>query len=687
MSKQISRGAILALALAAARFGYSATINIQIQAYPGEAVADGRSSIAVTLFVRNSDGSNVPDGTQVVLSTTLGNFRESIVRTTSGIARTILVSGNIPGTAKITAATLQNQSNPTLMEVEFVSDRSKLSSSNDFVELSSTGSLEFTYAKRITTASAPNRGIKFQFKDRMIQAEDLQYLYDAQIVRARRATYKLGDKEFTFSDLFLDLRTLKGFGITEIDNLAVDRIRYNGGLFFFEHLNPISEKYELAKLAKRTAVVAIGRTGISLPTEAVRPEIFDYVKIREGIVPTTDKEVAGEKQRDFDTVRITAKRMTVVSRREIQFQRATFYVGESKIFSQQLYRMDTQGLQSQFPTDQYISFNNNQFGMNIPYYLSLEKNQSQAIRFSTGQTFGRGYSTNRGVFFDLEQSWNKPSGDGKFTVAGIGRDDYNLGLRQFSKIDENTTASFAIDSPQAKSLISSAAISKYQPGLQTSLSGTFIRGLNGVTTSDRQDYYLVMEKDPIKLGKMPWNMYYGLNATYSQSTTSSGSGAGARLRLISNQFNTDRSGGSLSAGLTFSQFAGANIPTPFATTATVTYSKPFGQKFNTMLTYDYAKDGITEQFNFEDNRFFTSLFATQSIGQDKISLFADTSYRIANLWRIGYQYTLNNYGGSSFVDYNIVLGYRVGTDRPEFGLLYSQQTQRIGFVLLGLSRN
>ena len=39
----------------------------------------------------------MPDGTQVVLNTTLGNFRESIVRTSSGVARTTLVAGNIPG--------------------------------------------------------------------------------------------------------------------------------------------------------------------------------------------------------------------------------------------------------------------------------------------------------------------------------------------------------------------------------------------------------------------------------------------------------------------------------------------------------------------------------------------------------------------------------------------------------------
>ena len=129
----------------------------------------------------------------------------------------------------------------------------------------------------------------------------------------------------------------------------------------------------------------------------------------------------------------------------------------------------------------------------------------------------------------------------------------------------------------------------------------------------------------------------------------------------------------------------------------MSYSKPFGQRFNSIITYDYARDGITEQayglhrvstqLFYNDQKFTGSVYSSQSIGQNSISLFADTSYRIANLWRVGYQYTLNRFSGTSFVDYNIVLGYRIGTDKPEFGLLYSQQTKRLGFVLLGMSRS
>ena len=696
MARHVSRGVILALALVASSASYAGTVGIQLQAFPTEAVADGRSSLAITLTVKNSDGSNVPDGTQVLLNTTLGSFRQNIVSTTSGIARAVLVAGNIPGTAKITASLIQNQSNPSTLEVDLVSDRSQLSSANDFVEISSPGTLEYTFAKKIVTASAKDHGVKFLFRDRELDATDLQYIYDAQIVRAKRAHLQIGAKEYEFSDLYLDLRTQKGYGITEIEYLPIDQVRFSNYLFYFDQFNQIEEKFEPSKKRTRIAPVVIGKTTVVPATSTPPSDAFEFVRIRKGIIASKQDEVKLEQDEDLETVRITAKRMTVVSRREIQFQHATFYLGESKVFSEPLYRLDTMGMQNQFPTEQYVSFNNNQIGVNYPYYLTLNRQSADSISFVTGQSFGRGYTSNRGVFLNYDKSWYKPDGEGSFSYTGIGRDDFDLGFRQFLKIDDNTNASFAIDSPRAKSLISTASFSKYQPGFQTSISGTAQHALDGTPGFDRQDYYLVLEKDPIRLGKLPWNFFYGFNATYSQSTTGTGNGLGARARFASFPIFVDRSGGVVTAGLTFSQYSGTNIPTPFATTANVAYAKSFGPRFNSVLTYDYARDGITEKaiglhrvsssLNYSDRKFSSSIFAAQSIGLDRLSFFADSSYRLADLWRVGYQYTLNRYSGSSYLDYNVVLAYRLSTQKPEFGFLYSQTTKRVGFVLLGVSR-
>ncbi len=697
MARSFSRGLIAVLALAAASASYAGPIGIQLQAYPNEAVADGRSTIAITLYVRNSDGSNVPDGTQVLLNTSLGTFRQNIVTTTSGVARAVLVAGNIPGIAKVTANTITAQSSPSVLEVEFVSDRSKLSSANDFTEIASSSSLEYTFAKKIVTASAPKQGVRFQYRDYVIDADDLQYIYDLQVVRAKNAKIKLGKSTYVFSDLYLELRSMKGYGITEVSYLPIARVRYIGGIFWFDEYNEIDDKFEPVHARKRLANMEVSKAGIAFPANPPSPKIFDYVPIRVGGVAATQDEVKNEKTDDFTLARITAKRVTFVSRREIQFQRATIYQGEAKVLSLPLFRLDTLSMQSQFPTEQFVSVNNNQFGFNYPFYMSLGHEGSSDIRFSTGQNYGRGFTANRGVFFDYEQDWNKSNGNGNFRYSGIGRDDFDLGLRQFLKFNDSTTGSFAFDSPRAKSLISTGTLSHYDSGVSTSLTGTTTRAFDNTPGINRQDYFLVMEKDPIKLGKLPWSMFYGVNATYSQAAATGVSrAAGARLRFLSQPIHTDRNGGTITSGMTFGQYSGTNVITPFTSSATVSYYKAFGQRFNSTVTYDYTRDGVTEkalglhrftsQLNYFDHRFASSIFATKGVGVDSLSFFADTSYRFSDLWRVGYQYTLNRYSGTNYLDYNVVLAYRLSAEKPEFGLMYSQQTKRVGIVLLGISR-
>ncbi|MER3496096.1 MAG: hypothetical protein C4320_04405, partial [Armatimonadota bacterium] len=75
---------------------------IRLTTFPTVAMADGRSQITVSAEVRSLGGALVPDGTRVVLATTLGVFRENVVVTSGGLARGLLVSSSIPGVAKIT---------------------------------------------------------------------------------------------------------------------------------------------------------------------------------------------------------------------------------------------------------------------------------------------------------------------------------------------------------------------------------------------------------------------------------------------------------------------------------------------------------------------------------------------------------------------------------------------------------
>ena len=64
-----------------------------------------------------------------------------------------------------------------------------------------------------------------------------------------------------------------------------------------------------------------------------------------------------------------------------------------------------------------------------------------------------------------------------------------------------------------------------------------------------------------------------------------------------------------------------------------------------------------------------------------MTLMADLGFSLSNLWRLSYTYTLDRYVGSTYVDYMVALGYRLGI--REIGLTYSNRTKRLGIQILG----
>ncbi|RYI99869.1 MAG: hypothetical protein EON47_15470 [Acetobacteraceae bacterium] len=133
-----------AFALAALAAAAMAQQGINLQTFPTMSVADGRSTVTVTATVRDANGKTVPDGTRVIFNTSLGYFREPMVTTTQGIARGILVAPGVPGSARLTINALTSQSIPTVLDYEFVGDRSLLSSAQEYIEIVSPSALTYT---------------------------------------------------------------------------------------------------------------------------------------------------------------------------------------------------------------------------------------------------------------------------------------------------------------------------------------------------------------------------------------------------------------------------------------------------------------------------------------------------------------------------------------------------------------
>ncbi len=130
MRKLIALGLILLITA----IGAADTAFLRITPFPSASVADARTQVTLSAEIRLSNGRLVPDGTQVYLATTLGTLREPIVTTINGVARGTLTAPAIPGVAKITA-TAPAYGATTVLDFEFVGDRSLLSSARNYVEV------------------------------------------------------------------------------------------------------------------------------------------------------------------------------------------------------------------------------------------------------------------------------------------------------------------------------------------------------------------------------------------------------------------------------------------------------------------------------------------------------------------------------------------------------------------------
>ena len=139
---------------------------------PTLSVADGRSTVTVSAEVRDSAGRAAKDGTQVVFTTTLGNFREEVVSSYGGYARAILIAGSSPGIAKISATAISMNATD-MQEFEFVDNRAALSAAREYIELESPQTLSYNLDQRTLAASAPKQGVLLKFRDVELHADDI----------------------------------------------------------------------------------------------------------------------------------------------------------------------------------------------------------------------------------------------------------------------------------------------------------------------------------------------------------------------------------------------------------------------------------------------------------------------------------------------------------------------------------
>jgi len=672
---------VLLFALLSVAYTFAlAESSIRLTTFPTLAsVADGRSTVSVKAEVRDQNGRAVPDGTTVLFECDLATtrFREQTVGTVGGVAFATLVAGTVAGVAHLTASALTVGASPATLTYEFVSDRSQLSSAKEYIEIVSPGYMQYGYVSNawLIAAADPNGKVSLRYRDITVTATDIQYSLPLYELRARKAVLKIGKFEQKFDDLYLVLNSRDpslGFGTTTFRAKRTNQIVTQGMGLALVRQDP-NGNLSIPPDEDRYGLVDIHRGGIT-PSALKNPASFFTFEsmIR---APST----------------ISARKAIIFPRRKVQFQNAAICVAGQTVMRVPLYEF-TLATATPLVTEQMLAVNNSQVELNYPYFLSMRPGETSLLRFRTGNQYGRTDTSDTGVFLDYELHWDH--GDdmqGNFVFSGIGRNDWTVGVDQYLRIDDRTSASAQLFSPTGRAYLGTASVSHQFNGFSVGMNGDVSRTVEGIPFTSA-DYSATIAKDPIKVGHYPFKIYLELTGTsaYNQLINETQSGAGARSRLQSNPLPIDRNT-SVTTSFTTSYLIGKNELHSLQYLGSVAMGHRFSKSLSTVLTYNYTRDGFNEyvigehqltlQTNYNIGPASLSVAANKSLDVERRTVFADLDYKFSKLWRIKTGYTYDRYLNDSYIDYNYGFGYRIGW--REVGLIWSEQTRRIGFQFLG----
>ncbi len=633
--------------------------TIRLTLLPTITVADARSTITVSAYVYRTSGASVPDGTKVMFQTTLGTFKgDQIAETQNGVARVILQTGSTAGTAKITASAFAFNAVST-SEIEFLSDRSMLSSANEYVEIVAPGYMMFSMDQKIIGAAGKSGGAKLRYREIEISADDLQLNANTSEVKAKKAHLKIGKLERDFDSLYIKLPARQGIGLTTYEAEVVGE-------------DGTKEKRQ------KFGFVSVRTTGVDPVSTEVDANQFRFEDLSES------------------TSLISADKVVVFPHKMVNFNQAQIMVGGVKVMKLPLFQVSLNSA-SPVVTDSIFNLNDSQININYPYYLTLKPGQTSLLRFSTGNKYGRSSGVDRGIALDYELNWNKGDDfDGGLALTSIGKGNWGLSARQYVKFDDRSSGLAFLEMPAARSLYGSLSYNRQFDGWGLNWSANGTNSLRGSAFSNQQTQ-LIVEKDPIKFGKyLRTSFGFNASANMSRSSISSRSqtalGVHYRTQLIPQKLDSSTL---LNSSVTIGEQIGHNNVEGLTLTANASISKSIGRYAGLLFAYDFLQTGFNSgltgkhqlslQGNYAQGNFSSTFSAVRAIDVDRFSLFADMGYSLSNSWRLSYSYTLDRYFGNTYLDYTAAIGYKIGW--RELGLTFSGRTKRFGIQLLGTPLN
>lgn len=379
---------------------------------------------------------------------------------------------------------------------------------------------------------------------------------------------------------------------------------------------------------------------------------------------------------------VTARRLRVFPRDEVQFDHASIYVNGGKAFGMPQYVLPLDG--SFDPQTDMVSFNTSGgIGLRVPYYYQASKYGTGAVFFNNSMRSGFGTQTSGPSLEVQQQYWLSSRSHGNFSIDQIGRGNFNVNYAHEQQLDSRTVANLYINAPRHRDLYGRATIARDLSNMQIGFEGFFDRP-EGDQSNVRGQFFARMR--PKSLGKSGWSYSLSANALAVQrvpfqlSNGGTDNGDGDQPPIIIPGQDGGTGGGTttttgyraligqtLNASMTsptYSPWRGASLNVNLLATVfnysdrrrglapgvNLTFGQALGKSANLSFGYTYDKSSIglygvsTNSFNhyFTANAYANltkkiavSLFGSRSLSDKSLYGNAGVDYYFAPKWRAG----------------------------------------------------
>ncbi len=621
--------------------------RIVVTANPSRLPADGQTVSRIRVEVRDLSNNPVPDGTEVVLSTDIGDLTSDTgakqntmsVPTSGGFALANLTSQE-PGSATVRAQYLDSRYQ-VLVEVVPLGEAGRALSTVVHVRGGWVG-----YASDLGLIEA--RGpAELRYRGLEITADSLQLEPMTLVVRAYGVKLKRNETTLEGEDVYLPLSSMKGV-LRRFGDQGVEEVRFSA-----------------FTLKPSTAQDAI-------PDNAFRADPREA------------------------RIWMVARSVALFPNEKIVLRNASLNVDGHKLLSYPPYWVVAfEGYQGASNSN-FVSFGTTGgLAVDFPIFFSVTDTQTGAIKIQRGAVTGS-VMARQGWSFALEQTYHFPAqeAEGSLTIAGLPRNDWGVVYQDQRKLFGGADSSLSIAWPDHHSLFSDLSIFKYGRGGNLGVQTHFDSQPEGGGLSYGLNADFLSSGTPLGSG-LSFRWGTGVEASrdsliddafvfeHRVSTFLDFQGwrpspATSIVPSVGNLFAWD-TGGRLSnvsrAQLSLSQrlAQGVNLSTRYG----VEY-RAGSSRYDTLDTHQGFDQQVSLNLSaFASRKWDASLNASYGITDSNLYAFGALNYRPWRRWRIGLISNYYRFDGTSFDDLEVSLNRTIWG--REVGVYWSKADGRFSF--------